>query len=538
MVYAWCAKKLRKVIFIQFSSSIDAPSLGTFDHSSKQMTSSTSNDNRQFPIRTQSKDKAVENNEGSASLRNKQAEELHAIIEDHTSDDLRNKRIGIEESNQRVRKWLNSETSYFGPLEEDQSDTRRDKNSSHRKEANHKKDAALKDRETLKKEPGNDFVSGEGFVSATNVNTKIRPASVANIPPLTSVSSVVTNNPPRLASISQRPELATGIQQLFLHGSPVAGVGNEKNTKFVNGLNMASVANQSSHAMAYHIHNLFSTANQGNMNHPAFSNSNAMNNQVDNVSKGQGIQHAALKMKQEQFMKGKYEQNLHHLSQSSFVPSESVMNGYRESPLTLRANPLKKQSPVSGIPPLRVSPSISQLGSPRLSRVSPQLRASTPHNGRTPTRESPASQMSSLSPQASSMKTELSSPKTSKTVASHHQDLQRVDMHARLANHSSLIVPGNNIVKPEAMMAKPGLPSSHPSASKATQPISASFISNLLHPGGTTQPYQLQQQQQLAEAMKSRYMEHQRLAAANAYRPHLNSSLSQLRQGKCYVVLL
>ena len=57
------------------------------------MTSSTNNDNRQFPITTHLKDKAVENDKKSANLRNKQAEELHAIIEDPASDDLRNKRI-------------------------------------------------------------------------------------------------------------------------------------------------------------------------------------------------------------------------------------------------------------------------------------------------------------------------------------------------------------------------------------------------------------------------------------------------------------
>ena len=504
------------------------------------MTSSASNDNRQFPITSHFKDKAVENDEKSANLRNKQAEELHAIIEDPTSDDLRNKRIGIEESNQRVRKWLNSETSYFGPLEEDQSDTRKDKNSSYRKETNYKKESALNNREILENEPVNEFVSGLEYVSTTNANVKIKPSSFASIPPLTSVSTMVTSHPPKLASISQGPKLATGIQQLLLHASPVAGVSNEQNKKFVNGLDMGSLTNQPSHVMAYHIHNLFSTANQRNMKHPTPSTSNAIHSQADHFSKGKGIQHADSKIKQEQFMKGKSEQHLLHLSQSSFVPSESLINGYRESPLTSNANPLKRRSPVSGIPPLRVSPSISQLGSPRLPRVPPQLRAGTPHTGKTPTRESPASQMSSLSPQASSIKTELPNPRISKTVASYRQDLQRVaaqrvDTHG---NHSSLILPGSNIVRAEAIavakpvMAKPRLSFSHPSANQATQPISASFISNLLNPGGPTQPYQLQQQQQLTDTMKSRYMEHQRLAAANSYRPHLNSSLSQSRRGK------
>ena len=519
-------------IFLQFSSSIDTPLLGTINSSSKQMTSSTNNDNRQFPITTHLKDKAVENDKKSANLRNKQAEELHAIIEDPASDDLRNKRIGIEESNQRVRKWLNSETSYFGPLEDDQSDTRRDKNSSHRKEANHKKEAALKDRGILEKGPVNNFVSSLGFVSTTNANIKIKPASIASIPPLTSVSTMVTSHPPKLASISQGRKLATGTQQLLLHASPVVRVSNEQNKKFVNGLDMGSLTNQSSHAMAYHIHNLFSTANQRNMKHTTPSTSNAVHSQLDDVSKGKGIQHAESKIKQEQFMKRKYEEQLLHLSQSSFVPSESLINGYQESPFTSNANLLKKQSPVSGIPPLRVSPSISQLGSPRLSRVSPQFHAGTPHNGKTPTRESPASQMSSLSPQASSMKTELSSPRTSKTVASYRQDFH--DTHG---NHSSLILPGNDIVRPEVMAAKPGMAKprlsfSHPSANQATQPISASFISNLLTAGGATQAYQLQQQQQLTDTMKNRYMEHQRLAAANSYGPHMNSSLSQSRQGK------
>ena len=39
--------------------------------------------------------------------------------EDPMSDANRNKRISLEESNQRVRNWLNSRTSYFGPVDEE-----------------------------------------------------------------------------------------------------------------------------------------------------------------------------------------------------------------------------------------------------------------------------------------------------------------------------------------------------------------------------------------------------------------------------------
>ena len=68
--------------------------------------------------------KKEENDSINEDLKTQKLNALHAIIEDPTSDETK-KRITVEETNARVRCWLNSPASYFGPPEEDKSEDKR-----------------------------------------------------------------------------------------------------------------------------------------------------------------------------------------------------------------------------------------------------------------------------------------------------------------------------------------------------------------------------------------------------------------------------
>ena len=171
--------------------------------------------------------------------------------------------------------------------------------------------------------------------------------------------------------------------------------------------------------------------------------------------------------------------------------------------------------PTMGIPPLRVSPSVSQFGSIGMLHAAKQGTCLTSKSRKTPTGESPSSRDSSMSPQASSVRTNLSNSRDQQSPSASPQSLPRSN-----ESHQKIIKLGPSVPPYSMDASRPPLSMSMP-------------LSNLLRPSDATQRHHVQQQH-LTETIRNRYAENQRMAALNSFRPpHMSAASSPFRQGKC-----
>ena len=446
----------------------------------------------------------------SEEVNSRKVDELHAIIEDPMSEENRNKRISVEESNQRVRKWLNANTSYFGPLEDDSE------HNSHEKEVG-AKDGHLRKPETMKVLDMKTEVIDQGDVNPHNAP-----------PPLASVS----HSMPRHGLVASVPHGATFVPG-FMHTAPRNHLGHVRHDGTAAAL-ASNGRSQNKHGSgskgSFHIENLFATSS-GNSQAPQQTGnvlqSTLNKDYLSYISQlSHGNQQSESSAQNRDQLLALNASKTERKSEAKFIDmssSSAHQKEARERPITATGisgvgiPPVGISSsviPASAMPPLRVSPSVSQFGS---IGMLPQRTNMSTGSRKTPTRESPASRGSSMSPQASSVRTNLS--------RAEHQS----------PSASPQNVPKNNIIQPEAVkpgqnMTSFGMGMSRPALS-IPMPMP---MSNLLRPSEAAHGYHLQQQEHLAEAIRNHYVENQRLAALNSFRsPHMKASLPPFKHGKC-----
>ena len=457
----------------------------------------------------------------TADLSSQKVDELHAIIEDPMSDENRNKRISIEESNKRVRKWLNSESSYFGPLDEDHTESKAARDSSE------KRPVKILNAKTEVIDQGNVVFSAKA------------------IPPLVSVGYSLPGSPSVSASVSSRDMRNPNVLQHSLpQGSryqessvPTHNNTSGKQFRDIYGQITPQIAGNKT---AFHIEKLFSASSAG---HPLTTkpttatpdSQTALKDYLGFVGNAQKVLDntnrqtepsnsfdkevsADVGMQMPRSLSG----HLQALSKPGSLIQSAPASNIR---LSAQGTPIEEHQTFSAIPPLRVTPTASQL-SPRMSFAPVQHRMASVNRSITPTRESPASRGSSMSPQASSMKTDISSTKQTR------QDSTKGSIASPRASPQN--APKDNNTHADYPIVRPGIAFQAPTQN-TNKPIlpKLPFTTDYLHSAPPMQRLHLQQQQHFAEIMRNRFMENQRLAAVDMFRPpHIGAVSSQFKQGE------
>ena len=413
--------------------------------------------------------------------------EFNASAEDPLSEENRNKRISVEESNQRVRKWLNANTSYFGPPEDESG-------------ANDAKKDDSKDANSVKK------------ASMNVVNTKTEVIDqgdfISHSVPPPALVSVGLAVPARLAA--SVPHGATFVPG-FINAGPKGGHahqgydGRGVATSSIGGKSESKATNGSK--SSFHIENMFgptvvsSSAASGHQHTGNMLQTTQCKDYLSFIGQMPSSQQSAVScpVGKEQPMKMKKRKKSETRTASISSPTGNQKDS-RHSPML-----------VARIPPLRVSPSVSQLGG--IGMVHGSISTSS---RKTPTRESPASRGSSMSPQASSVKTTLSNSRTEQqSPRASPQNVPKFGMGQADTLNSSISASeiASEVSRPPMSVPVP--------------------LSNVLRPGETMPRYNLQQQQHLADALRNRYIDNQRMAAYNSFRPpQMNTSSQLFRQGE------
>ena len=425
-------------------------------------------------------------------ISSKKIEELHAIIEDPLSEENRNKRISVEESNQRVRKWLNANTPFFGRQEDD---------------------IELNETKHVNKKEHNLGDSAK----ILNVKTEIIEEGDNSKRSVPRTVGTVNYSLPRHGLVASLPHGATFVPGFMQTGSrnhsgqqaahEIPTVATIANTQTLNPVVQSNVSKSS-----FHIENLVSTSS---LDLSATKNVNVNSVQLASVTVGKHVSPNQIHSQNVITLQEKDQlstSNLEKRNEARFINAIPTSLHQKET----------RKIPVSatGISPLRISPSVSLFGSMGMLHTSKQGTSIATKSRRTPTHVSPSSHGSSMSPQASSVRTNLSSSRTEQP---------------RSQNASPQNLPSSNEIYQKVSKFGSNFPPYGMEFSRP--PLSMSMpLSNLLRPSDAARRLHPQQQPQhnLAEAIRSRYVENERLAALNAFRPpHMDATSSSFKQGMC-----
>lgn len=407
------------------------------------------------------------------------------------SEENRNKRISVEESNIRVRKWLNANTSYFGRPDND---------------------AESGTSQTKRVDIKDGRLPQTGSMKVLDVKTEIidqSDASTHNVP-------VTVGGPgypaPRHGLVASLPHGATFVPS-FMHAGSRNNPG-QLRQEFSGSAVTSSAMTQNatkhsgeSKGSSFHIDNLFATS-AANL---PFTKSIAGN--ITSVSKDYLSTVNQVPSPTVTSLLSKDQQMSFNLSKNDRRKEAKLINPTLASGHQKESH--KSTMPTMGIPPLRVSPSVSQFASMGMLHAAKQGTFLTAKSRKTPTRESPSSHGSSMSPQASSVRTNISRTDQQSPSASPQSLSKSIETHQKLIKQGPSVPPYSmDISRPPLSMSMP--------------------LSTLLHPSDAPQRHHIQHQH-LAEAFRSRYAENQRMAALNSFRaPHMNAASSPFRQGKCF----
>ena len=418
-------------------------------------------------------------------------DELHAIIEDPLSEENRNKRISVEESNQRVRKWLNANTPYFGRPEGDT-----ELNANDTKHVNIK-DGRLSQTDSMKVLDVKTEVVDQG--------DGVKP----NVPPTV---GAVGYPSPRHGLVASLPHGATFVPG-FIHANPRHITGQVKHDYAAPPVaSSTSVQNTIKHSsgnkVSFHIENLFSASSPSLQPTKSVAGINSL--QMATVSRDSPVpvcqipSHTVTNlMNKDQFSMSKTDKRKEAKLINAIATSVSQKDALR--------NPVLN----AGIPALRVSPSVSQFGSIGMLHTQKHGTSLPGKSRRTPAGESPSSYGSSMSPQAPSVRTNLSTSKTEQqSPCASPQNLPKgTEAYQKVVKQGSSVAYSMDLSRPPLSLPMP--------------------LSNMLRPPDTANRFQLQQQQHFAETIRNRYVENQRLAAFNSFRPpHMGAASPPFKQGK------
>ena len=423
-------------------------------------------------------------------INSKKIEELHAIIEDPLSEENRNKRISVEESNQRVRKWLNANTPFFGRQEDD---------------------IELNETKHVNKK-GHSLADSPKIL---NVKTEIIEEGDSSKRSVPRSAGTVSYPLPRHGLVASLPHGATFVPGFMQTGSRNPSgqqAAHEIPTVATLTNNQNPVVQSSGSKGSFHIENLVTTSS---LDLSATKNVNVNSLQLASVAIDRHVSPNQIPS-----------QNVNSVHQKDQPVPLSTSNADKRNearfinaiPTSLHQKEARK-NPVSAA---GISPSASQFGSLGMLHTTKQGTSIGTKSRKTPTRVSPSSHGSSMSPQASSVRTNLSSSRTEQPRSQNAspQNLPSSnEIYQKVSKFGSIFPPyGIEFSRPPLSMSMP--------------------FSNLLRPSDAARRAHLQQQPQhnLAEAIRSRYMENERLAALNAFRPpHMDATPSSFKQGMCFL---